>query len=263
MAKYKSTTRDDADQMSYSEELAATQVQENPETGDKNDGEDASFRKRYGDLRRHMQQSLSQKDQELTALKTQLDQAAKGQIKFPKSDDDIEKWSKKYPDVAQIVDTIARKRANEALEEGEKRLEGLKQLEGKLTRKEAEGQLLSLHPDFPKIRSDSAFHDWVALQPQYIRDALYKNSSDATAAARAIDLYKSDKGIRKKSNSPTSAAQAVGKTSRTAPGVNGRAAFSESQVQVMSDREYDKNEDAILEAMRNGNFTYDVTGAAR
>jgi hypothetical protein len=263
MAKYKSTNRDDADQMSYSEELAATQPQAAVDQPDRVDGEDASFRKRYGDLRRHMQQTLSEKDQQIASIQKQLDQAAKGQIKFPKSDDDIEKWSKKYPDVAQIVDTIARKRANEALEEGEKRLEGLKQLETKISRKEAEGKLLAMHPDFAKIRSDSSFHDWVIQQPKYIQDALYKNGSDARAAARAIDLYKADKGIRKKSNSPADAAQAVGKTSRSAPGVQGRATFSESQVQKMSDRDYDKHEDAILEAMRKGNFSYDVTGAAR
>jgi|TARA_R110002124_G_scaffold193281_4_gene360561 hypothetical protein len=263
MAKYKSTNRDDADQMSYSEELAATQAPAEQETAERTDGDDASFRKRYGDLRRHMQQTLSDKDQEIAAVKQQLDQAAKGQIKFPKTDEDIEKWSKKYPDVAQIVDTIARKRANEALEEGEKRLEGLKQLETKISRKEAEGELLAMHPDFAKIRSDSSFHDWVIEQPKYIQDALYKNGSDARAAARAIDLYKADKGIRKKSNSPADAAQAVGKTSRSTPGVQGRASFSESQVQKMSDRDYEKNEDAILEAMRKGNFSYDVTGAAR
>jgi hypothetical protein len=31
----------------------------------------------------------------------------------------------------------------------------------------------------------------------------------------------------------------------------------------MSDAEYDKNEAAILEAMRAGKFDYDLTGAAR
>lgn len=263
MAKYKSTTRDEADTMSYSEELAATQPQQAPEESEQTGNEDSSFRKRYGDLRRHMQQTLSEKDREIEQIKKQLDQAARGQIKFPKSDEDIEKWSKKYPDVAQIVDTIARKRANEALEEGEKRLQSLKQLEGKITRKEAEGQLLALHPDFPKIRRDTAFHDWVAEQPQYIKDALYKNSSDARAAARAIDLYKADKGIRKKSTSPADAAKSVGKTSRSTPGVSGQPTFSESQVQRMSDSEYDKNEDAILESMRKGTFSYDITGAAR
>ena len=260
MAKYKGANRiDDADEQTYSQEF----TQEAPEETKPVDAEDASFKKRYGDLRRHMQQTLSQKDQELAELKKQLDTAAKGQIRFPKTDEEIEQWSKKYPDVAKIVDTIARKRANEALEEGEKRMESLKQLESKIGRKEAEQQLLRLHPDFLKIRSDPAFHEWVALQPLYIRDALYKNSTDAKAAARAIDLYKADKGIRKKSTSPKSAAEAVGKTSRTAPAAKGRAAFSESQVAKMSEAEYEKNEDAILEAMRTGSFNYDMTGAAR
>ena len=81
---------------------------------------------------------MQQKDQELQKMKAQLDQAAKGQIKFPKTDEEIDVWSKKYPDVAKIVDSIAQKRANEALAEGEKRMEGLRQLETKLTKKEAE-----------------------------------------------------------------------------------------------------------------------------
>ncbi len=58
---------------------------------------------------------MQQKDQELAAVKAQLDEVAKGQIKFPKTDDEIDQWIWKYPDVAKIVDTIARKRANEAL----------------------------------------------------------------------------------------------------------------------------------------------------
>lgn len=262
MAKYKGTNRiDDADELSYSQELTQNEAPE--ENSKPADSEDASFKKRYGDLRRHMQQTLNQKDQELAALKQQLDTAAKGQIRFPKTDEEIEKWSQKYPDVAKIVDTIARKRAAEALAEGERRMESLKQLETKIGRKEAEQELLRLHPDFPKIRSDSAFHDWVAEQPLYIRDALYKNNTDAKAAARAIDLYKADKGIRKRSAAPRDAAQAVGKTTRTAPAAQGRASFSESQVSKMSEREYEKNEEAILEAMRTGNFNYDMTGAAR
>lgn len=262
MAKYQGANRiDDTDEMSYSEEFNATTAQE--DNVEPANAEDASFKKRYGDLRRHMQQTLAQKDKELENMKNQLETAARGQIKFPKTDEEIEQWSKKYPDVAKIVDTIARKRANEALEEGERRLAGLKDLETKIGRKEAEQQLLSLHPDFPKIRADSDFHDWVAVQPQYIQDALYKNSTDAKAAARAIDLYKADKGIRKKPATKRDAAQAVGTSSKVVPGVQGRSAFSESQVQAMSDQEYAKNEEAILEAMRNGNFSYDLTGAAR
>ena len=257
MSKYRRKEELEAD-TSYSEELQAqVAVDSEPK-----EPEEASFKKRYGDLRRHTQQLMSQKDQELEKLKSQLDSAAKGQIKFPKTDAEIEQWTNKYPDVAKIVDTIARKRANEALEEGEKRLGHLKDLETKLTKKEAEQQLMKLHPDFNEIRQDPAFHEWVAMQPLYINDALYKNNTDAMAAARAIDLYKADTGKRKTS-SKKSAAQAVGRSTSATPAATGKAKFSESQVARMSDREYDANEEAILEAMKSGAFTYDMTGGAR
>ena len=257
MSKYRRKEELEAD-TSYSEELQAqVAVDSEPK-----EPEEASFKKRYGDLRRHTQQLMSQKDRELEKLKAQLDSAAKGQIKFPKTDEEIEQWTNKYPDVAKIVDTIARKRANEALEEGEKRLGHLKDLETKLTKKEAEQQLMKLHPDFNEIRQDPAFHEWVAMQPLYINDALYKNNTDAMAAARAIDLYKADTGKRKTS-SKKSAAQAVGRSTSAAPAATGKAKFSESQVARMSDREYDANEEAILEAMKAGAFTYDMTGGAR
>jgi hypothetical protein len=205
---------------------------------------------------------MSDKDRKLQEMHAQLEQATKGQIKFPKTDEEIDQWSKKYPEVAKIVDTIARKRANEALEEGEKRMKGLKDLETKLTRKEAEQQLLKMHPDFPEIRSRKDFHDWVALQPQHIQDSLYKNNTDSYAAARSIDLYKADIDRRKR-NDPKSAAKAVSRTSTAQAPTGGKAKFSESQVARMSEQDYAKYEDQILEAMRNGNFTYDMTGGAR
>ena len=257
MSKYK--RKEEAEEnLSYSEEVAQqAQVEAEPQ-----DPEEASFKKRYGDLRRHMQQLMQQKDQEIAKVKEQLDTAAKGQIRFPKTDEEIEQWSSKYPDVAKIVDTIARKRANEALEEGEKRLGHLKDLEKKITKKEAEQQLHKLHPDFPQIRQDPAFHEWVQMQPMYIQDALYKNNTDAVAAARAIDLYKADTGKRK-TTSKKSAAQAVGRSTSVAPKGEPKAKFSESQVAKMSDKEYDANEAAILESMKTGEFIYDVSGGAR
>ena len=106
MAKYRRLEEPD-NELTYAEEFQQTHGEEpaaNPE--------EETFKKSYGDLRRHSQQLMQQKDQELANKKAQLDTAAKGQIKFPKTDDEIEQWSKKYPDVAKIVDTIASKRAN-------------------------------------------------------------------------------------------------------------------------------------------------------
>lgn len=259
MSKYK-RKEEIEDEATYSEEFQAQAAPAEEEAGNP---EEASFKKRYGDLRRHTQQLMSQKDQEVEQLKAQLDKAAKGQLKFPKTDEEIEAWSSKYPEVAKIVDTIARKRANEALEEGEKRLSNLKNLETKLTRKEAEQQLHKLHPDFTSIRQDPAFHEWVQMQPMNMQDALYKNNTDAMAAARVIDLYKADmkKSSRKPSNS---AAQAVGRTPSAAPAATGKAKYSESQVARMSDREYDLHEKEIMKAMQTKDgFIYDLSGGAR
>lgn len=259
MAKYKREQGLDILEKEIEAEMAKGQPQQVQEP-EPVDAEDASFKKRYGDLRRHSQQLMQQKDSQIQQLQQQLDQAAKGQIKFPKTDEEIEAWSKRYPDVSRIVDTIARKRAGEALEEGEKRMESLKKLERNLTRKEAEQQLMKLHPDFMKIRATQDFHDWVAMQPAYIQDALYKNSTDAMAASRAIDLYKADKGKKK---GKAAAAQAVGRTSSSAPTPTGKRKFTESQVSKMSERDYEKNEEAIMESMRNGTFVYDLSGGAR
>ena len=255
MAKYKRKEVEE-DELSYTQEMAQEQVPS------QNGEEENTYQKRYGDLRRHTQGQLAAKDAELKKLQDQLNVAAKGQIRFPKTDDEIEKWSAKYPDVAQIVDTIARKRSSEALEEGERRMEGLRQLETKLTRKEAEQKLIQKHPDFAEIRSSQKFHEWVAIQPTNIQDALYKNNTDALAASRAIDLYKADTG--KKTTTAKSAAQSVGRTSSSRPTTGGKVAWTESMVEALSNAEYDKYEEEILEAYRTpGKFSYDVSGGAR
>ena len=256
MAKYR-RKEDEDNGLTYAEEMNAQAKASEPPV----EGEDTTYKKRYGDLRRHSQQLMQQKDQELQQVKAQLDSAAKGQIRFPKTDEEIDQWSKKYPDVAKIVDSIAQKRAGEALAEGEKRMEGLRQLETKLTKKDAEQQLIKMHPDFTEIRQNQDFHEWVALQPASIQDALYKNNTDARAASRAIDLYKADMGKSKPRSK--SAAQAVGRTSTSSPNTGGRTEYSESQVEGMTTQEYDKQEEAILESMSNRTFKYDITGAAR
>lgn len=260
MARYQNAYRADLDK-DDEEETVVVQQQEDQEP-EPQDAEEASFKKRYGDLRRHMQQITAQKDEELRRVKQQLDDAARKQIKFPKTEEEVAEWIKKYPDVAAIIDTIAQKRAMEALEIGEKKMANLADLERRITREKAESELLKLHPDFPEIRSDKAFHEWVALQPKWVQAALYENETDARAAARAIDLYKSD--TKKKPGRPAKdAAQSVGRSTSSAPAGDGKTRFTESQVAKMNDHEYEKHEDAILEAMRSGQFVYDMTGAAR
>jgi len=243
------------DNLTYSEEVGQEQPVEQL------DAEEESYKKRYQDIQRHIQTVRDQKDQEVAAVKKQLDEATRKQIRFPKTDAEVEAWSNRYPDVAKIVDTIARKRANEALQQGEKRLAEVEKFEKSLHRQGAEQQLMKLHPDFAQIRQDPKFHEWVSMQPSAMQDSVYKNNTDATWAARTIDLYKAD--MKRGGKGSKSAAQAVGRTSSSSPATGKRATYSESMVQNMSDAEFEKNEDAIQEAIRSGQFAYDISGAAR
>ena len=227
--------------------------------------EEKTFKKRYGDLRRHAQQKEADLQEQINQLKEQLDSATKKQIELPKSDEDIEAWTKKYPDVAGIVETIAIKKSKEQAKELEDRIQKINEMQESATKEKAEVELLKLHPDFVDIREDDDFHNWAEEQPQWVQKALYENDNDALSAARAIDLYKADKNIGKKKTSSKDAALATNpKSTRTKPQTNEESTYlKESQVQKMSSQEYEKRADEVMEAIRTGKFIYDVSGSAR
>ena len=231
------------------------------------DTEEETFKKRYGDLRRYMQQTVETKDKELETLKRQLQDKSKEEFKLPTSEEEIEAWASKYPEVAKIVDSIAQKRAREASQEVEQNMSDLRKMKSQLEREKAEHQLKQMHPDFDDIRSEKGFHQWVKEQPSYIQDALYKNENDAIAAARAIDLFKADMGMIANSRSDAQlekeAAKAVSKTTKNSPSATPNAEWSESKVAGLKAYEYEKYEEEILNAMQNGKFVYDMSGAAR
>ena len=229
--------------------------------------EEKTFKKRYSDLRRHQQKQSEEFKKEIEELKRQLGDAAKTQMRLPKSDEDIEEWSKEYPDVAAIVETIATKKAREQSIALEERMKAIDELQQSASKEKAEAELLRLHPDFGEIRDSDDFHDWAEEQPKWVQDALYENDNDARSAARAIDLYKADKGIKsdKKSKKDKGAAEAVSaKNARSAPQADESSTYlRESQVQKMSSKEYEKYSDEIMEAIRTGKFIYDLSGSAR
>ena len=225
--------------------------------------EEESFKKRYGDLRRHMQEKEQEYKLELEKIKAQLDKSAKNELVLPKSEEEIAAWAKKYPDVAAIVEAIADKKASERSSDLDKRLKEIEELRVQAKRDKAEAELMSLHPDFTEIRSDDAFHEWAEAQPKWVQDALYENVDDARSVARVIDLYKADKGISKQktTSSDKAAASSVNAKTRNTPEADdSKSYFRESQVNKMSTKEYEKNADAIMDAIRSGKFVYDVSG---
>jgi len=230
--------------------------------------EDKSFKKRYGDLRRHTQKLQSDLQKQIEDLKAQLEQSTKEQIKLPKSESELDAWAREYPDVAKIVETIAIKKAKEQSGALEERLKQIDAMAAQTAKEKAEAELMRLHPDFDKIRDEDAFHEWVEAQPKWVQQALYDNETDAISAARAIDLYKADMGItatkKNKKSEAREAASSVRTGRSTAPErPEEGGVFYEPQVEKMSAREYEARQDDIAAALKSGKFVYDLSGGAR
>lgn len=229
--------------------------------------EEKTFKKRYGDLRRHAQKKESELQDQINELRIQLEASTKKEIQYPKSESELEAWMEQYPDVAQIVETIAMKKAHEQAAEFETKFKAIDEMKLEAQREKAEAELMRLHPDFEQIRETDEFHNWVEEQPKWVQDALYDNDADAVSAARAIDLYKADMGItgKKKSSANKDAAKAIGtRSERSAPeGDETKSHIKESDVAKMSAVQYEKAADEIAEAIRTGKFIYDLSGSAR
>ena len=178
--------------------------------------EEKSFKKRYGDIQRHMAETEKKQAAQIKRLEDQLEKAAKNELVLPKSKEEIDAWSSKHPDVAGIVEAIAEQKANERAIELDERLQEIEELRSTAKREKAEAQLVAIHPDFEAIRADDEFHAWVDTQPKVYQDALYENSEDVKSVARVIDMYKLDKGIKtKKPSADKGAASSVKARGRT------------------------------------------------
>jgi len=223
--------------------------------------EEKSFKKRYGDLRRHM----ADKEKDWNERFEKLENSG-GSILPPKSDEDIDQWVSKYPDVASIVETIAAKKAKELFSKADSRLQKLDEMHEATVRKTAESTIIESHSDFINIRESDEFHDWADEQPKWVQDAVYENADDPHSVVRVLDLYKGDKGLTKeaKKAGKKAAASVVSRPSKTRVDTDDSdGQIRESDVAKMSSKDFETNVDEINKAMRNGKFIYDISGSAR
>jgi len=225
--------------------------------------EEKSFKKRYGDLRRHMSEKETEWKDKFDLLENRMKDSS---ISLPKSDEDIAAWASKYPDVAGIVETIASKKAEEMFSKADVRLKKMDEVHYETKRLESEAAIKESHSDFDELKNSDAFHDWADEQPKWVQDALYENSDDPASVVRVIDLYKSDKGMTKSAKKIKSkeAASVVNKRSKTSIDASeSEGTIKESDVAKMSDKAFEKNQEEITQAMRSGKFIYDISGKAR
>lgn len=232
-----------------------------------------TWEKRYGDLRRYVATLMAKHKDEIDALNNQLKASTAQRLNLPANEDELSEWANNYPDIARIVETIAINKANQLLEDERKRvnseIEEVKRAKRENEFEKAWNYLMKLHPDAEQVRSDKKFHEWVATKPARLTAPLYDNVTfDAEAVAEIIKLYKlenkSAETPKKPSTSKASAAAAVDVRPVSKPATEGgKKIWHESEVAKLNRYEYDKYEEEIETAQREGRFVYDIKSARR
>tara|TARA_B100000242_G_scaffold287391_1_gene254162 strand:+ start:40 stop:903 length:864 start_codon:yes stop_codon:yes gene_type:complete len=214
------------------------------------------YKKRYDDLKKHYDNKLNEfksREQEL------LEEASKNRTEYqaPKTEEELEQFKTQYPDVYEVVETVAHMQSESKAKVLEERLSKLQEREAEISQREAEKRLREKHPDFDDVRNSDDFHGWAKEQPKSIQDWIYRNADDADLASRAIDLFKKDIGLetpekKKSSSKQTKSAADMVSTKTTTVEPKQDKIWSEREIAAMSMAEFDKYESEISEAMQEG-----------
>ena len=213
------------------------------------------YKKRYDDLKKHYDSKLNEfkvREQEL------LNEASSNRPAYqaPKTEEELEEFKTKYPDVFEVVETVAHMQSESKSKVLEERLSQLQEREAQMLRQSAEERLMEKHPDFNEIRNSDDFHAWAKEQPQSIQDWIYDNSDNPDLASRALDLFKKDVGIeaapKKTTSKKTKSAADMVSTKTTSVEPKSEKVWSEREIAAMSIDEFDKHEAEISEAMQQG-----------
>lgn len=220
--------------------------------------EEKAFKKRYDDLKRHYDKTLNKHKTEVTNLKTQIEQST-NQMLPPKDPNELQAWKQKYPDVYDVIESVALNQADARAKQLEEKYQFLQEQQTQIAKEKAEVELLKRHPDFMEIRATDNFHDWAQKQDPTIQGWLYDNADNADLAARAIDLYKMDAGITSKKEKPKTkdlkkeAAKAITTTKKgNQVNVTEKKIWSVEEISKLKPFEFDKHEKEIMLARREG-----------
>jgi len=225
---------------------------------------DHDYKKRYDDLKRHYDEKVQAFKQREKEMEQAMQSAAASQnITLPKSPEELERFKQEYPDVFDVVETIATLKAQERASGLEQEIEVIREREKELKVQSAYRELMNNHPDFNEIKADEAFLAWLDEQPESISDGIYKNNTDARWASRVLDLYKADQGISTKKRTKSNEAAAAVIRSPKAKDISSEATgdkkiWKVSQIARMKPHEFEKLESELDAARSEGRIDYNA-----
>tara|TARA_Y100000310_G_C20702909_1_gene831668 strand:- start:3228 stop:4088 length:861 start_codon:yes stop_codon:yes gene_type:complete len=234
------------------------------ETSEEDDaaGEEKTFKKRYGDSRRYIQELKDKHKDELEAARKDAQDAAEAKAALQatrKTPEELAAFKEEHPDAYAILESVAAQTQSSSLDEVKDLKEELRKVNDKLNTEKSETILRRDHPDWDEIKEDEDIHAWLEEQPEEIQDWLYE-SQNGKMASKVVSLYKAERGITsgKKSTSGKKLKEDASKLveSRGSGGdtTKDKPIFTSSQIDKMSIQEYEERYDEITLALAEGRF---------
>jgi hypothetical protein len=208
---------------------------------------------RWKELKKHHDTTVSSLRQQVR----EMEESSTPSFVPPKTAEDLEKFRQQNPEFYDVIVSLAHdqsSRSSEQLIEMRRKLEEMEQ-------EKALAQIGKAHNDFETIVRDPQFKEWLEEQDSTIQSWVKSNHNNANAFIRALDLYKLDAGITKKApkrkpsetRSDTSAAQDVSVSGNSVSvGDSNKREWSRAEIDRMSLAQFEKYEEEIMEAMREG-----------
>lgn len=214
----------------------------------------SGFEKRYKDAQRYITK--------LNKRVAELEAAQKKSVQLPKSEEQLSEWMKKYPDVADIVRTIALKESTPVREQ-------IEEIEREMQKAKTEAAVLKAHSDYHDIMDDPKFHEWADGLSTALQSAIYDDVDRPQDVIHILRMYKAETGKKDDADEPNekkAASSTKPRRSSAEPDKNGGSrgrVYRESEIKSMNIREYERNYDDIMKARVEGRIEYDLSGGAR
>lgn len=211
-------------------------------------GKDHDWEKRFKDAQRH-----------ITELTTKLKNLEKtGGAKMPTDPDKIKAWMDQNPVATEILKTIVADEIKETKETVTK-------IAGTMSKEAATRLLKAAHPDFETYKGDKDFIKWAKESPEEIQALLFSSKGLSPEGVEKVswllDTYK--RTVKKTKESVESSKDGIRETTKrgarsSLKGDDSKYDFKMSDIEKMSDREFEAIVDKFDEARAAGRVLFDT-----
>jgi len=249
---------EDAAELAEMEKQATNDTEAQGNEGDAQDRKQEpnhNWEKRYKDLQ-------SYHSKEVNKYKNQLaEQSQQGvpEVEVPKTQEELEVFKQKNPELFNVIDVLAQQRAEERMQQHDAVLAEVSGNLEQSRREKAEQRLRELHPDVEQIAGSQGFADWVERQSDEVKGWVH-SVDNADLVSRALALFKYESGVVSQQNNSQQASQGdvavnVRKQTQTPEGSDRNHPayiWKESEIHSMGMDDFSKWEEVIGLAQREG-----------